>query len=97
MHFLFVSHQSDQPFLRYGQSSVLNLKKNTSENVKENLRQNNSFLQPWLWVKVMEMSSQYVLPVLCILCPKYLRCNLNGFDLRGESRWGGGPAAAEMN
>ena len=72
-------------------------KKNTSENVKENLRQNNSFLQPWLWVKVMEMSSQYVLPDLCILCPKYLRCNLNGFDLRGESRWGGGPAAAEMN
>ena len=30
MHFLFVSHQSDQPFLRYGQNSVWPWK-NTSE------------------------------------------------------------------
>ena len=36
MHFLFVSHQSDQPFLRYGKNSVWPWK-NTSENFKENL------------------------------------------------------------
>ena len=36
MHFLFVSHQSDQPFLRYGQKSVWPWK-NTSEIFKENL------------------------------------------------------------
>ena len=37
MHFLFVSHQSDQPFLRYGQNSVWPWK-NTSEFFKENLQ-----------------------------------------------------------
>ena len=37
MHFLFVSHQSDQPFLRYGQNSVWPWK-NTSEISKENLQ-----------------------------------------------------------
>ena len=36
MHFLFVSHQSDQPFLRYGQNSVWPWK-NTSKIFKENL------------------------------------------------------------
>ena len=36
MHFLFVSHQSDQPFLRYGQNSVWPWKI-TSEIFKENL------------------------------------------------------------
>ena len=36
MHFLFVSHQSDQPFLRYGQNSVWPWK-NTSEFFKKNL------------------------------------------------------------
>ena len=36
MHFLFVLHQSDQPFLRYGQNSVWPWK-NTSEFFKENL------------------------------------------------------------
>ena len=35
MHFLFDSHQSDQPFLRYGQNSVWPWK-NTSEIFKEN-------------------------------------------------------------
>ena len=34
--FLFVSHQSNQPFLRYGQDSVKPWK-NTSEIIKENL------------------------------------------------------------
>ena len=34
MHFLFVSHQSDQPFLRYGQNSVWPWN-NTSEILKE--------------------------------------------------------------
>ena len=37
IHFLFVSHQSDQPFLRYGQNSVWPWK-NTSEILKENLQ-----------------------------------------------------------
>ena len=36
MHFLFVSHQSDQPFLRYGQNRVWPWK-NTSKILKENL------------------------------------------------------------
>ena len=36
MHFLFVSHQSDQPLLRYGQKSVWPWK-NTSKIFKENL------------------------------------------------------------
>ena len=36
MHFLFVSHQSDQPFLRYGQNNVWPWK-NTPEFLKENL------------------------------------------------------------
>ena len=36
MHILFISHQSDQPFLRYGQNSVWPWK-NTSEILKENL------------------------------------------------------------
>ena len=36
MHFLFVSHQLDQPFLIYGQNSVWSWK-NTSEIFKENL------------------------------------------------------------
>ena len=36
MHFLFASHQSDQPFLRYGQNIVWPWK-NTSEIFKENL------------------------------------------------------------
>ena len=37
MHFLFVSHQSDQPFLRYSQNSVWPWK-NTSDIFKENLQ-----------------------------------------------------------
>ena len=37
MHFLFVSHQSDQPFLRYGQKSVWPWK-NTFDFLKENLQ-----------------------------------------------------------
>ena len=37
MHFLFVSHQSDQLFLRYGQNSVWPWK-NTSKIFKENLQ-----------------------------------------------------------
>ena len=37
MHFLFVSHKSDQPFLRYGQNNALPWK-NTSEMFKENLQ-----------------------------------------------------------
>ena len=36
MHFLFISHQSDQQFLRYGQNSVWPWK-DTSEMFKENL------------------------------------------------------------
>ena len=41
MYFLFVSHQSDQPFLRYGQNSVWPWK-NTSIIFKK-ICQNNSF------------------------------------------------------
>ena len=41
MHYLFASHQSDQPFLRYGQNSVW-LWKNTSEILKK-ICQNNRF------------------------------------------------------
>ena len=33
---------------------------------------------------------QYILPDLYILCPKYLRCSWNGFDVRGKSRCGSG-------
>ena len=36
MHFLFISHQSDQPFLRYGQNNVWPWK-NTTKFFKENL------------------------------------------------------------
>ena len=43
MHFLFVSHQSDQPFLRYGQNSVWPWK-NTSE-IFFKICENNSFQQ----------------------------------------------------
>ena len=43
MHFLFVSHQSDQPYLRYGQNSAWPWK-NTSEIFKK-ICQNSSFQQ----------------------------------------------------
>ena len=33
---------------------------------------------------------QYILTDLYILCPKYVRCSLNGFDVRERSRCGGG-------
>ena len=42
MHFLFVSHQSDQSFLRYGQNSVWPWK-NTSEIFKENNQKKQVF------------------------------------------------------
>ena len=45
MHFLLVSHQSDQPFLRYDQYSVWHWK-DTSEISKENLAKKKSF-QAW--------------------------------------------------
>ena len=43
MHFLFVSHQSDQPFLRYGQK-VFDLEK-THPNFFKKICQNDSFQQ----------------------------------------------------
>ena len=43
MYFLFVSHQSEQPFLRYGQNSVWPWK-NTSKIFKK-ICQNNSYIQ----------------------------------------------------
>ena len=33
--------------------------------------------------------TQYILPDLYILCPKYLRCSVNGFDVRSKGHCGG--------
>ena len=43
MHFLFVSHQSDQPFLRYGQK-VFDLEK-TDPKLLRKICKNDSFQQ----------------------------------------------------
>ena len=92
MHFLFVSHQSDQPFPRYGQNSVWPWK-NTSEIFRENLQKKiakNFRCHSHDLGQGHGKVIQYILPDLYILRPKYLKLSSNGFDVTDKSCCGGG-------